>query len=63
MQFIDLTTRALDKIDMAGMQRIKLTEYHTDILLLARKLQPEKPVQRLQLLRAGAFNFGIQKLA
>ena len=63
MQFIDLATGALDKIDMAGVQRIKLAEYHTDIFLLARKLQTEKAVQRLQLLRAGAFDFGIQQLA
>jgi hypothetical protein len=62
MQFINLTTGALDKIDMAGMQRIKLTKYHADFSAGA-----ETPVRENgatpPALRAGAFNFGIQKLA
>ena len=45
---------------MSGMQRVELTEYDTNGFLLSGKFKPQKTVQRLQLLRAGAFNFGIQ---
>ncbi len=45
---------------MSGMQWVELTEYDTDRFLLPGKLKPQKTVQRLQLLRAGAFDFGIQ---
>ncbi|MNE55055.1 hypothetical protein D3C80_1498750 [compost metagenome] len=48
---------------MAGMQRVKLAEHHADILLHPREFKPEETVQRLQLLRAGAFYFCIEKLA
>ena len=60
MQFVNLATGALDKVDMSGMQRVELTEYDTNGFLLSGKFKPQKTVQRLQLLRAGAFNFGIQ---
>ena len=63
MQLIDLATGALDQIDMAGMQRIKLAKDDADALLTARKLQPQKTVQRFKLLRARAFDFGVEKLA
>ena len=60
MQLVNLATGALDKVDMSGMQWVDLTEYDTDRFLLPGKLKPLKTVQRLQLLRAGAFDFGIQ---
>ncbi|STE52342.1 Uncharacterised protein [Escherichia coli] len=60
MQLVNLATGALDKVDMSGMQWVELTEYDTDRFLLPGKLKPQKTVQRLQLLRAGAFDFGIQ---
>ncbi len=63
MQFVHLATGALDEVDMPGMQRIKLAEHHADVLLHARKFKPQKAMQRFQLLRAGAFDFGIQQLA
>ena len=63
VQLIDLATGALNQIDVSGMQRVKLTKYHANAFLPTRKLQPEKPVQRFQLLRAGAFNFRVQQLA
>ena len=63
MQLIDLATGALNQIDMPGMQRVKLAEHHADILLHPWEFKPEETMQRLQLLRAGAFDFGIEKLA
>ncbi|MNP75877.1 hypothetical protein D3C76_1730060 [compost metagenome] len=63
MQLIDLATGALNQIDMPGVQRIELAEHHADVLLHARKFEAQKAVQRFQLLRARAFDFGIQKLA
>lgn len=60
MQLVNLTTGALDKVDMSGMQRVKLTEYDADRFLLPGKFKPQKTVQCLQLLCAGAFNFGVQ---
>ncbi len=63
MQLIDLAAGALDQIDMAGMQWIKFAEDNADALLAARKLQPQKTVQRFKLLRARAFDFGVEKLA
>ena len=60
MQFIHLTTGALDQIDMPGMQRVKLAKHHANVLLHTREFKPQKAVQRFQLLRAGAFDFGIQ---
>ena len=62
MQLVHLATGALNQIDMTGVQRIKFAEHHTDIFLLPGKLQPQKTVQRLQLLRAGTFDLGIEKL-
>lgn len=63
MQFINLTTGALDQVDMAGMQRIKLAEHHPDGFVVAGKFQFQKTVQRFQLLSAGVFDLGIQQLA
>ena len=63
MQLIDLATGALNQVDVPGVQRVKLTKYHANAFLPTWKLQPEKPVQRFELLRAGAFNFGVQQLA
>ena len=63
MQLVDLATGALDQIDMPGMQRVELTEHHANVLLHPRKFKPQKTVQRFQLLRAGAFDFGVQQLA
>jgi len=60
MQFIHLTTGALDQIDVAGMQRIKLAEHDPHAFLAAGKFQTEKTVQRLQLLCARAFDFRVQ---
>ena len=63
VQLVNLATGALDQIDMSGMQRVKLAEHHADVLLHTRELQPQKAMQRFQLLRAGAFDFGVQQLA
>ncbi len=40
MQLIDLATGALDQINVPGVQRIKLAEYHANGFLTTRKLQP-----------------------
>ena len=48
---------------MPGMQWVKLTKHHPDAFLSAGKLQPEETMQRFKLLRARAFDFGIQQLA
>ncbi len=48
---------------MAGVQRVKFTKHHADFDLFTRELQPEKTVQRLELLRARAFDFVVQQLA
>lgn len=63
MQLVHLATGTLDKIDVPGMQRVKLAKYHADILLHTREFKPQKAVQRFQLLCAGAFDFGVQQLA
>ena len=63
MQLIHLATGALNQIDMPGVQRIELTKYHADALLPTREFQAKKTVQGFQLLRAWAFDFGIQQLA
>ena len=63
MQLIDLATGALYQVDMPGMQRVKLTKHHADAFLSAGKLQPEEAMQRFKLLRARAFDFGVQQLA
>ena len=63
MQLIDLATGALYQVDMPGMQRVKLTKHHADAFLSAGKFQPEETMQRFKLLRARAFDFGIQQLA
>ena len=63
VQLVNLATGSLDQIDMPGMQRVKLAEHHADVLLHTREFQPQKAVQRFQLLRAGAFDFGVQQLA
>ena len=63
VQLVHLATGALDQIDMPGMQRVKLAKHHADVLLHTREFQPQKAVQRFQLLRAGAFDFGVQQLA
>ena len=63
MQFVDLAAGALNQINMPGVQRIELAEDHADPLLTTRKGQSQKAVQRFQLLRAGAFNFGVEQLA
>ncbi len=47
---------------MPGMQWVKLTKHHPT-LFCRRKLQPEETMQRFKLLRARAFDFGIQQLA
>ncbi len=48
---------------MPGMQGVKLAEHHADVLLHTREFEPQKTVQRFELLRAGAFDFGVQQLA
>ncbi len=42
MQLVNLATGALDKVDMSGLQWVKLTEYDTDRFLLPGKLKPPK---------------------
>ena len=63
MQLIDLATGALNQVDVPGMQRVKLTKHHANAFLPTRKFQSEETVQRLEFLRAGTFDFGIQELA
>ncbi len=62
MQLVYLAAGTLQQVDMAGVQRVKLTKHHADIFLLPGKRQPEEAVQRLQLLRAGAFDLGVEQL-
>ncbi len=45
---------------MAGMQRVKLPEHHAYFFLAPWEFKAEKTVQRLELLGARAFNFGVQ---
>ena len=42
VQLVDLATGALDQVDMAGMQRVKLTKHHADVLLHTREFKPQK---------------------
>ncbi len=63
MQLVHLATGALNQINMAGMQRIKFPKHHADVFLHTREFKPEEAVQGFKLLRAGAFDFGIQQLA
>ncbi|SUG49674.1 Uncharacterised protein [Salmonella enterica subsp. arizonae] len=55
MQLIHLATGALDQIDVSGMQRIKFTEHHANVFLLAGKFQSKKTVQRFQFFARWGF--------
>ena len=63
VQLVHLAAGALDQVDVAGVQRVKFTKHHADFNLFTRELQPEKTVQRLELLRARAFDLVVQQLA
>ena len=63
VQLVHLATGALNQVDVTSMQRVKLAKHHADVLLHTGKFKSQETVQRFELLRAGAFDFGVQQLA